>query len=117
MKIINIIKNLKFIFMPNYWIMDDYYSEQWDEKFQELAEKYDFVPDNEHECEFGSRTYTVFLGEYRVWVGNYPYAFFRYNGKTSEPSRVYDMRPSRRTIAKYYKKLVKDLAKHNCKHR
>jgi hypothetical protein len=115
-KIINFIKSLKFIFMPRYWLMLEGYDAAWDKKFQELAEKHDFVTN----CEDGepdNLTFTAFLGDYRIWVGNYPYAFFRYSGKRDESFETHDVRPSRLTIHKYYKKLVNDLAKHNCKHR
>jgi len=115
-KIINFFKSLKFIFKPHYWIMDEDYDAAWDKKFQELAEKHDFVPDCKLSDEFGNRTFTAFLGDYRIWVSNYPYAFFGYSGKLGEPNEGYNVRPSRLTIAKYYKKLVNDLAKHNCKH-
>ena len=102
--------------MPHYWIMDDTYNAAWDKKFQELAENHDFIPDCDLRNEFGNRTYTAMLGEYKIWVSNYPYAFFSYCGKANESYFTPVVRPSRRTIAKYYKKLVSDLEKHNCKH-
>ena len=115
-KIINFIKNLQFIFRPKYWIMNDSYDAAWDKKFQDLAENHDFIPDCDLRNEFGNRTYTAMLGEYKIWVSNYPYAFFSYCGKANESYFTPVVRPSRRTIAKYYKKLVSDLEKHNCKH-
>jgi hypothetical protein len=96
--------------------MDDTYNAAWDKKFQELAENHDFIPDCDLRNEFGNRTYTAMLGEYKIWVSNYPYAFFSYCGKANESYFTPVVRPSRRTIAKYYKKLVSDLEKHNCKH-
>lgn len=117
-KIITFIKNLQFIFKPSYWIMDDNYDEAWDKKFQELADQHDFVPDNDGcEKEFGNKTYTALIGNYRVWVSNYPFAFFSLCGKADKSYESLSVRPSRLTIAKYYKKLVNDLAKRNCKHR
>ncbi len=115
-KIINFFQNLKFIFMPEYWIMSDGYDEAWDKKFCELAEAHDFEPGCSLDNEFGNKTYTAFLGEYRVWVSNYPFAFFGFSGKRDQVYVVSSIRPSRRTIAKYYKKLKTDLAKYNCIH-
>jgi hypothetical protein len=117
-KIINFIQSLQFIFRPKYWIMNESYDAAWDKKFQELAENHHFVPDCSCNLkrEFGNRTYTAIIGDYRVWVSNFPYAFFSYSGKTDENYIANDIRPSRLTIAKYYKKLVSDLEKHNCKH-
>lgn len=116
-KIINFFASLKFIFMPHYWIMNDGYNEAWDKKFCELAEAHDFKPDCDLDQEFGNKTYTAFLGGYRVWVSNYPYAFFTFSGKkSSRYAGMSSARPSRRTIAKYYNKLKADLAKHNCTH-
>lgn len=116
-KIINLFARLKLIFMPHYWIMNHVYNEAWDKKFCELAEAHDFEPDCDLSQEFGNQTYTAFLGEYRVWVSNYPYSFFTFSGKKgSRYTNMHDIRPSRRTIAKYYKKLKTDLAKYNCTH-
>ena len=114
-KFFNFLANLKFIFMPHYWIMYDIFDAAWDKKFRELAETHDFVPDCNIDREFGNKTYTAFLGDYRVWISNYPFSFFTFCGKKGEMymSRA---RPSRLTIAKYYKKLKTDLAKYNCTH-
>ena len=116
--IITFIKNLQFIFRPKYWVMNDTYNAAWDKKFCELAEAHDFVPDGGvHEKEFGNRTYTAFIGNYRVWVSNFPFAFFSFCGKADKTYESLSVRPSRLTIAKYYKKLVKDLEKYNTTHR
>jgi len=117
-KIINFIQSLQFIFKPDYWIMTASYDAAWDKKFQELAENYDFIPIYSWNLrnEFGNHTHTALLGDYRVWVSNFPYAFFSYSGKVDECYIANDIRPSRLTIAKYYKKLVSDLEKYNCKH-
>lgn len=116
-KIINFFASLKFIFMPHYWIMNGGYNEAWDKKFCELAEAHDFKPDCFLDQEFGNKTYAAFLGEYRVWVSNYPVAFFGFSGKRGQQFSMTSIRPSRRTIAKYYNKLKADLAKYNCTHR
>jgi hypothetical protein len=94
------------------------YDAAWDKKFQELAENHDFIPSRSCNLtkEFSNRTHTALLGDYRVWVSNFPYAFFSYSGKADENYIANDIRPSRLTIAKYYKKLVSDLEKYNCKH-
>jgi hypothetical protein len=96
--------------------MNESYDAAWDKKFQELAENHDFIPDCNLKGEFGNFTHSALLGDYRVWVSNFPYAFFSYCGKADEWYIRNDIRPSRLTIAKYYKKLVSDLEKHNCKH-
>ena len=114
-KIINFFTSLKFIFMPEYWIMSDGYDEAWDKKFCELAEAHDFEPDCSLD-EFGNQTYAAFLGEYRIWVSNYPFAFFGFCGKRGQAYSASIVRPSRLTIDKYYNKLKADLAKYNCTH-
>lgn len=116
-KIINFFASLKFIFMPHYWIMNNRYDEDWDKKFCELAEAHDFKPDCDLDQEFGNQTYTAFLGEYRIWVSNYPFAIFDFSGKRGQQYTMASIRPSRHTIAKFYKKLKTDLAKYNCTHR
>lgn len=116
-KIFNFFASLKFVFMPHYWVMNDGYNEEWDKKFCELAEAHDFEPDCDLDQEFGNQTYNAFLGEYRIWVSNYPFAFFSFCGKRGQFPSMTNTRPSRLTIAKYYKKLKADLAKHNCTHR
>lgn len=117
--IITFIKSLQFIFKPKYWIMDNNYDASWDKKFCELAEAHDFMPEHINDPgEFGNKTYCALLGEYRVWVANYPYAFFSYCGKSNSSANLaLGARPSRLTIDKYYKKLVKDLEKYNTVHR
>lgn len=94
--IITFIKNLQFIFRPEYWIMDDTYNAAWDKKFCELVETHDFMPDQIYDpAEFGNKTYCALLGEYRIWASNYPYAFFGYFGKSnSSANSVLNARPS-----------------------
>lgn len=53
--------------MPNYWVMNDRYNEQWDKKLNELLDKYDFT-----NIDWASAD----LGNNKIWVANYPYSCF-----------------------------------------
>lgn len=85
------IQNLKFIFMPHYWLMNGEYSNEWDNELNKLLDIYDFTKINE---------FTAYLGNTKIWINNYPYACFTpyYNGVAS-------FRPSRQTIYRANKKL------------
>jgi hypothetical protein len=121
--ILNFFGHLSFIFRPKYWIMLGTYDKAADEKLLKLAETNDFEPINFFPGDDG--VYTVKLGDAYYWVANYPYSFFiertlqfinngtlifKYCSHFTYP------RPSRLTISRLYKKLVKDLAKHNLEH-
>lgn len=90
---IKFIKNIQFLFMPSYWIMNLSYSNVWDKKLNELLDKYEFTDIDK---------FTAKLGNYEIWVANHPYnSFVPYddliNGK---------YRASRLTILRARKKLI-----------
>jgi hypothetical protein len=79
------IKNLQFIFRPNFWVMNYEFSKEWDDKLNELLDKYQFT--NIDLC-------TASLGNANIWIANYPYGCFGLQHMLSKrPSR-----PSRLTI-------------------
>ena len=83
-----ILNNLKFLFMPSYWVMNYPYSKEVDEIINELLDKYEFsdLDDQELTCKLGKAT---------IWVGNIPSASIRLYGTGLEYYR-----PSRETIFK-----------------
>lgn len=91
----NFIKNLQFLFRPSFWLMNHSYSELHDKKLNALMDKYPFTSIN---C------YTACLGNVEVWIANYPYGV-----------GIYGMcrysRPSRLTIVRMNRKLIKDQLK------
>ena len=113
----NFIKSLKFIFMPHFWIMEARENVEWEQEFCKLVEQHDFVPS----YSLDGIAYTAYLGEHRVWVANYPYAFFSSCGVKGDDAKGthfhrHHNRPSRAIICKYYNKLKLDLAKYDCVH-
>jgi hypothetical protein len=83
--------NLKFIFKPSYWVMNNRYSKEWDTKINELLDKYPM----EHSHPFNDNYVDkaqIKLGNYKIWACNHPYASFtlKVGGE--------DVRPSRKTI-------------------
>ena len=125
-KITNFIKSLQFIFQPNYWIMLGKYDKEFEESLLEQAEKHSFEPLNCSSYYPDKPVYHVRLGNLYLWIGNYPHSFFvkRRLKKTLnykfqkthfflEENYETQRRPSRLVIKKLYKKLVKDLKKHN----
>lgn len=125
-KITNFFKSLQFIFQPNYWIMLGQYDKEFEESLLEQAEKHSFEPLNCSSYYPDKPVYNVRLGNLYLWVGNYPHSFFKKerlkktlkygNGKMYffwRDDHDTQLRPSRLVIKKLYKKLVKDLKKHN----
>jgi len=63
----------------------------------------------------------VKLGDAYYWIGNFPFSFLVETLHKGIPISNHgnintQPRPSRLTISRIYKKLVKDLAKHNLEH-
>lgn len=79
--------------------MNHPYSEGWDKKLRKLMSEYKFT-----ECD----GFIAKLGDYRIWVSNYPYAAFR---PISDRALAipYGARPSRETIEMAKKKLDYDM--------
>lgn len=98
-KIIEFIKNLQFLFMPNYWLMHYRYSKEWDEIVNLLIEKEEPVFEKINSLD--GRIYNVSFGEVTIWIQNYPYSY----GTPSPTVSNYKgerFRPSRLTIKKLY---------------
>lgn len=81
-------------FSPSYWGQLYNYCPLWDAKLNALMDKYEFT---------SITKYTAKLGETEIWIQNHPYASFTpYNSS---------IRPSRITVAKARRKLIKDMVK------
>lgn len=93
-KIVLKLYDLRFIFIPWWWIMNHPYSCYWDQMFNKLMDEYDFT---------NTGKYTAKLGVWEIWIANYPYATFHPYGM--------DIRPSRSTIKRARKKYKKDIEK------
>lgn len=96
---------LTIIFNPSYWVMNYQYSPEWDRKLNELMSKHP-----------GNYYTDTKLGEYDIWIYNYPYAAFRPSSTRLSLSTiphddrfVFSSRPSRLTIIKAKRKLDFDL--------
>ena len=83
------------IFHPSFWIMNDKYSKEWDQRLNQLMSEHKFIYKD---------VYTAKLGPYIIWTSNYPYAAFH----PYEPKQM-RIRPSRRTIKRAWGKLQEDL--------
>lgn len=125
-KITDFFASLKFVFMPNYWIMLGRYNPEWDEQLNELALKHDFIPVNS--LSIDNTAAWASLGGIHMWVGSYPYFFFvkeeviKIVDAFYENTKLYhykkknhdlQSRPSRLTIHRLRDKLVADFKKHN----
>ena len=87
-QIIEYIKiNIKFLFMPSYWLLNYSYSKSWDVKLNKLLNKHKFTNIND---------YTAELDNTIIWITNHPYASFKQFTKNSYCNN----RPSRQTIYK-----------------
>lgn len=101
---------LTIIFNPNYWIMNYPYSPEWDRRLNELMSKHCFTQGDP-----GNYYTDTKLGEYNIWIYNYPYAAFRpessrFNSLSVSPHGfAFSSRPSRLTIIKANRKLKFDL--------
>lgn len=89
------IEQILVLLNPNFWFMNYDYDHNWDKKLNSLLNSKDFTNIDK---------YTAKIGEYTVWVENYPYACFKCIGG----EKIYSGRPSRYTIYKSYKKLLID---------
>jgi len=106
MKLIDKIKSLKYLFKPDFWIMIFPYSEEWDYELTRAMDKYSFrliyyldgKTVDKHRAQ---------VGPHFVWVKNYPYGVFSPAKRTLV--KLEEVRPSRLTIERAYKKLKKEL--------
>ena len=83
-----------FFISVDFWVMNYRLNIAWDKKLNELMEQYSF------RC--GNTSARANLGDYVIWIENYPYAAFT----CMEPP--ISGRPKRATILKAYKKLTMD---------
>jgi hypothetical protein len=94
--IVKFVKNLQFLFRPNYWDMNYSYNETWDTVLNYLLDNHAFV------IQDGDR-HVATLNGLEIWVANHPYASF-----TPWDSRLTqilgrDVRPSRLTLVRAHK--------------
>jgi hypothetical protein len=94
MNMIDRIKSLQFIFKPNYWIMNEPFNKDWDDKLNLLMDKFEPVFGNVNELD--GEIHTISFGGINVWVSNYPYAY-------ATPDYYSNIRPSRLTIQRLYR--------------
>jgi hypothetical protein len=98
-KIEEFIKNLQFLFRPNFWVMGNEYSKEWDELVNLLMEKEEPVFEKINSID--GKIYNVTFANITIWVQNYPYSY----GVPSPTASNYHgqrFRPSRLTILKLY---------------
>lgn len=88
------LKNLQFIFMPQYWLMNNPYNKAVDEVINDLLDKYEF-------SNLSDSGYTAKLGNATIWVENIPYAF-----GTLYDTKFSHLRPSRLTIKRMLEKFI-----------
>lgn len=92
------IKNLQFLFRPNFWLMNEPFSKEWDDKLNQLMDK--FEPVLGRPSSLDGVIHTVEFGGHCVWISNYPYAY----GKPYSTSMIFNgVRPSRLTILRLHK--------------
>ena len=108
---IKFIKNLQFLFRPNYWVMNNRYSKEWNELLNHLMDNFEPVLSEPNPLD--GRIYTVRFDKFNIWVENYPYAYGTPYEVSTELRNKYhgdfsSVRPSRLTILKL-RNLVKDL--------
>jgi hypothetical protein len=100
------LRNLQFLFKPEYWLMNHEYNKEVDKIINDLLDK--------HELTFKTVPYVLYttklicmLGDAEIWVGNIPYGFGTLYGTELE-----NYRPSRLTIQRLLKR-YKQLEKQN----
>lgn len=87
------IKNLQFIFRTAFWLMNEPFNKEWDKKLNELLDKHEFTEKSK---------YTAKLGNYTIWIKNYPYSCFM---PYSESEGTAPFRASRLTILRCKEKI------------
>lgn len=77
---------------PGCWLRVGNYSQEWDDKLNELMKREKFKPIDK---------YTVRLGNLEIWIGNHPYASFELENC--------GVLPRRSTAILAHEKMIKDL--------
>ena len=91
------IRSLQFIFIPRFWVMNDRFNQDWDDKLNQLMDK--FEPEFGKPNGIDGQIHTVSFDGNVVWIQNYPYGYatpYSYVGQAP------DIRPSRLTILRLY---------------
>lgn len=89
------IKNLRFIFKPSYWFMNNRYDKSVDEMVNYLIDNYDFTEVNR---------FSAVIGGVKLWTGNIPYSCMHLYESDGDDT----FRPSRLTIEKAINKMNAD---------
>lgn len=92
---ITFLKELQFLFMPHYWVLNHPYNKQVDEFIKYLLDNYEFTNIGDH---------TATLGNVTIWISNHPYASMTLYGYRYALEKY---RPSRLTIKRAKQKLEK----------
>ena len=95
MKMKKLLRSIKYLFKPKFWVMVHPYNKQWDIKLNELLDKENNV-----------RVINEFwadVGGTKVWISNYPYGY-------GDPELL-DIRPSRATIERLQDAVIESLIK------
>lgn len=94
-----LLRSLKYLFKPNFWVMVEPYSRQWDIKLNEMLDK-------ENSVRVVSE-FWVDVGGIKVWIGNYPYGY-------GNPELI-GVRPSRATIERLREAVIKSVIEEGLK--
>src|SRR5690625_4096875 len=90
-----LLKNIKYLFKPKFWVMSHPYSREWDIKLNELLDKENNVRVI-NEC-------WADVGGMKVWICSYPYGF-------GTPKQL-EVRPSRATIERLQEEVIRAVMK------
>jgi hypothetical protein len=100
------LRNLQFLFKPQYWLMNYAYNKEVDKIINDLLDKHELTFKTIPYAPYKSE-YVCMLGDAKIWVGNIPYAF-----GTLHETELENYRPSRLTIQRLLKR-YKQLKKQN----
>jgi hypothetical protein len=92
------LRNLQFLFKPQYWLMNYAYNKEVDKIINDLLNKHELTFKQVPYVPYKSE-YVCMLGNAEIWVGNIPYAF-----GTLHETELCNYRPSRLTIQRLLKK-------------
>jgi len=81
-------EDIIFLFKPDFWIMLDSYSSEWDKALNILLDDYEIESHSE---------FHITIHGYVIWISNYPYGSYTLS-KSGNYCKAYEGRPSRKTI-------------------
>lgn len=61
-----LIKKLRFLFMPSFWIINNPISDDWDNELNLMLDHLEISIANEYYCK---------IGGVEIWIENYPYGY------------------------------------------